>query len=819
MIFSRKPIFLCTWILLAALMFQSCIPYKKNKFLFVFNRISVKHPPKDTSTPFVFGNEIEIQHGVISKDEENRLESELDTYWDDTIKAKSVQQFGIFYRIKNPQRFDTIGLARSRYFMNSYLQSQGYYHAQLKDTFRIDTFHSGRPSQQYRVTPVMYINPGKRLRFDSLAYQLVDTLNAPSDSVLHRLALRVQNESLLKKNDPYSKQVIASELDRLISWFREHGYYRINREHLAALVDTTDQLIDSLIIDPFELARRTAEAAERRRQFPTADVTIMQATQAKDIPFDTTVLTRYYIGNVHYYPQTNAKEIPDSILLRENLNQQQRGNVSMKYPGTKPQFELNPLERHTYLTKGSYYDERLYFRTLNAMAQMGPWQQVDVRDSVRNDTVDFHIFLTPHPKQRIKADFELTRSTGDFASSNNLFGIGGNLTYLHRNVGHKAIQFAPFVRAGVELNLGGKEKLLQTTQFGTGLAATFPRLLFIRQKKEKTFDGARTVLNLNGSYTDRFDFFRLRSFTVNLSWEYRRGAWATTIKPNVELYGLDTLKGLKDAFNTNPFLRNAFNTGSVAGFIITHNRVWVGKGKAKTNHQLRFGVELAGLPVWVESLYGGNKLRDNYYNYGKLEAEWTMRTQRRKTTRVGRLFMGIGYNFSSDPKAGKTLPFFKQFIAGGPNSMRAWGLRQLGLGSSVTSESAPDFKDRFGDLQLEANYEFRFPVWDFGGAKLSSALFADAGNIWNLKEDPADPKANFDFKRFFNGDDIAIAAGIGLMRLNVANFILRVDLAYKLKDPVRKANNGWPDLKNFWKNEYGTNNYAFQIGIGMPFYF
>ncbi|MFX8554495.1 hypothetical protein ABTM01_20540, partial [Acinetobacter baumannii] len=64
-----------------------------------------------------------------------------------------------------------------------------------------------------------------------------------------------------------------------------------------------------------------------------------------------------------------------------------------------------------------------------------------------------------------------------------------------------------------------------------------------------------------------------------------------------------------------------------------------------------------------------------------------------------RAFGGIGINYGGDSIIGPTLPFFKQFSAGGPNSMRAWVLRQLGLGSSNISEKDPAlnaFRDRFG---------------------------------------------------------------------------------------------------------------------------
>jgi len=78
--------------------------------------------------------------------------------------------------------------------------------------------------------------------------------------------------------------------------------------------------------------------------------------------------------------------------------------------------------------------------------------------------------------------------------------------------------------------------------------------------------------------------------------------------------------------------------------------------------------------------------------------------------------------------------FFKQFFAGGPTSMRAWGLRLLGLGSSLVSDTSSSFRDRYGDMQLEVNIEYRFPIAHFSSMNLGGALFTDMGNIWNVRK-------------------------------------------------------------------------------------
>jgi outer membrane protein assembly factor BamA len=212
-----------------------------------------------------------------------------------------------------------------------------------------------------------------------------------------------------------------------------------------------------------------------------------------------------------------------------------------------------------------------------------------------------------------------------------------------------------------------------------------------------------------------------------------------------------------------------------------------------------------------------------------LEAEYRKLINYPKSSLAFRGFGGLGYNYHYTQRYGNTLPFYKQFIGGGPNSMRAWGLRLLGLGSSLVSDTAKDFRDRYGDMQLEGNVEYRFNLAQFSSVKIGSAFFLDMGNIWNIHKNDSVPNSDFDLRRLWQ--DWAIGVGTGI-RLDFSYFLIRVDFGIKIKDPAQyQVNNGWV-IKDFtWKNylysvkNTGTgdyepaprNNYAFQLGIGLPF--
>jgi outer membrane protein assembly factor BamA len=282
------------------------------------------------------------------------------------------------------------------------------------------------------------------------------------------------------------------------------------------------------------------------------------------------------------------------------------------------------------------------------------------------------------------------------------------------------------------------------------------------------------------------------------------------------MYQLNKFAKLDNLLALNPFLRSSFNDGNVMSQTFTYLHTAPSKKYNNQHNYIKIGIEEAGA---ITNLIPS--LNQNIYTYIKAELELRKSITLSYSEWAFRFMGGYGNNYSNDKRLGGALPFFKQFTAGGPYSMRAWGLRQLGLGSSNfydTSKTSQNF-DRFGDVQLEANIEYRFNLFQWGSYKLGSAIFADMGNIWNARDSEADPKAGFQLDRLYK--DLAIGVGTGL-RFDFNYFIVRIDYALKMKDPTRTVNNGWLDLKNIqWSevkpNSMKVNNYAWQFGIGLPF--
>ena len=145
--------------------------------------------------------------------------------------------------------------------------------------------------------------------------------------------------------------------------------------------------------------------------------------------------------------------------------------------------------------------------------------------------------------------------------------------------------------------------------------------------------------------------------------------------------------------------------------------------------------------------------------------------------------------------------------------MRAWGIRRLGPGSSIKSFASTDAPDRFGDMRLEFNAEYRFFIASISTFTLNGALFGDIGNVWFLKPNPDFPNGNFQINRLWK--DIAIGTGTGL-RIDFSNFLkIRFDYAFKVKNPTPDISN--PGEQNQWFYKWQLLGGQLQFGIDYPF--
>lgn len=745
----------------------------------------VKKPPENK--PFVYQTNVKVQNAATSA-EKNQLEARLVDQLDDSLRVRT-KSYPLWNTITRPPVFDTVNIERTKGYMSALMRSLGYFAANITDTYYIK-----KVSNQQRVTIDFTVVPGKNLKLDSVDY----ALTTPE---WQQLAIANRNASILKKNGPYSKAAVAQELDRMIILLRNNGYYKVTKEDIYAEVDTVVEALIDPTIDPFEQLQLLEQLKERREN-PTIDVIIKQR------PADTSHTRPFYIGKVTIYPDVPAADTFQAV----RMDTVQIGNFYIISRSDK--FHRRFLTQYSALKPGTIYRQDNYFKTINSFNQLGAWQQanVDVFENLNNDsTLDVEITLYPAKKFTSILDLELSRNNANTASADlvavsNLFGLGFNVGIRNRNFMRQSVQTTTNARIGVELG----KNVFQTVQTSLSHNIYFPKIhspRWLPPKRRDSLDLARTFITTNVAYTDRSNFFQLFSANLGFGWEWGRGnhSWLFRIA-NLEYTHLNESDSLDNLQERIPYLKYAFNDGLVSSTQLSYR---LQKQAGRHFNAVRIGLEQSGLG-WgsIRSIDIDAKL----FRFVRIDGDFRHWIQYKKSALAFRLFGGFGFAYgdSSATVKEKTLPFFKQYVAGGPNSMRAWQVRQLGWGSNIPKDDT-SFRDRFGDIQLEANVEYRFQLGTLpGGIKIGSAFYVDAGNIWLRKTfgDPDLQNAEFNLGRL--GKDLAIGTGTGL-RVDFNYFLIRLDYAYKVKDPQRQVDS------DKWFYNWKLFNGQLQLGINYPF--
>jgi len=242
--------------------------------------------------------------------------------------------------------------------------------------------------------------------------------------------------------------------------------------------------------------------------------------------------------------------------------------------------------------------------------------------------------------------------------------------------------------------------------------------------------------------------------------------------------------------------------------IFSSNYTYTQNNKSGINdnsfYQFRFNLESAGnLLSGLSYLFPFNQNDNNnllvfgvpYSQYVKTEFDFIKHWDlNRSNVLAFRSFFGIAIPYGNS----ESIPFVRSYFAGGSNDNRAWFPYSLGPGSS---RDVNDFNE--ANLKLAFNLEYRFPIV----GNIKGALFADAGNIWNVWDNVDDPAKTF--SGFDSLTDIALGTGFGL-RYDFTYFVFRVDAGFKTYNPAEVPSKRW-------FREYNFGNAVLQIGINYPF--
>ncbi|MBN8643181.1 MAG: BamA/TamA family outer membrane protein [Flavobacteriales bacterium] len=205
---------------------------------------------------------------------------------------------------------------------------------------------------------------------------------------------------------------------------------------------------------------------------------------------------------------------------------------------------------------------------------------------------------------------------------------------------------------------------------------------------------------------------------------------------------------------------------------------------------------IAKLSKQLDTQEGANTFLDvEYSQYLKSEFEYIKHWDLgKKKVFAIRSFFGIAVPYGNSDD----IPFSRSYFAGGTNDIRAWQPYSLGPGKSG---GILDFNE--ANMKMSVNAEFRFNIFK----SFNGALFADAGNIWNVFDAVEDE--NYQFRGIKSLETIALGTGFGL-RYDFGLFVFRTDLGFKTYNPSI-------DLEQKWFRELNLSKSVINIGINYPF--
>ncbi len=601
---------------------------------------------------------------------------------------------------------------------------------------------------------------------------LIENYTVETDSLaIYQAIKNTLQESIIEKNMRFNLNALKVERERIDRDLKLEGYYNFNSDFLIFEADTNQH--DKRRFDLFLRLKN-------------------EAPQASLIPYrirKVEVHPNYIIGN-------------DSITETETLLH------NKSYLQGELFFKPHRLDPFILLEEGEYYSPDKSRNTSRRLGSIGAYRfvniQYEVIDSLttpEEGALKASIFLSPMKKRVLRTEIQAV------SKSNNFAGPGIVATLSNRNIFKGGELFNVSVNFGYEMQIaGGSQAGLHTIQAGIEPELIFPRMLFPIDINTDFFKYSipKTRIGLGMQYQNRSELYSLvgTTFTYGYLWNANRYV-SHQINPfSINyLHLAKTSPQFEEILEDNPFLRNSLDQKFIAG--LTYSFLYNGLIDQHKTHQLFFNTTLDVAGNLVNLISGGGDtprefLGLEYAQYAKVDVDirYHLKVGSAQTIAT-RVFAGIGIPYGNS----EVLPFAKQYYSGGPFSVRAFRIRSLGPGNYDPSQSSDtgSFFDQTGNLRLEANLEYRFPIVSF----LKGALFADAGNVWNTSENTlTGGKFSSDFT-----DELGIGVGIGL-RVDIQSFVIRFDLASPIHTPYLPVGERW---------YFDYKNPILNFAIGYPF--
>jgi len=750
------------------------------------------------------------------------------------LSAKQVDRLGQSFLYKGIHEFlkntgeppvviDTAKTKKSLLRLKFYYFNNGYFN--VATDYSIDSVARKKAKINYIITT------GPAYTLDTIK----TNIKTPALDSLYR----TNNEpSFLKSGKQYKTADFEDEKNRLTTYFRNHGAYFFQPTYVTFDIDTIgkkNKADVTLIVNNNNIQERDSSRTEPFKLYKISDVNIYTDYSAANAKTKITDSTTY--NNFNLYSHKKLKYKPRAITDAVFIN---KGSVFSDTRTTLSSRYLNNLKIFNY--PSIQYE-------------------VDKRDSTAQSLIA-NVYLTPRKKYSFGASLDVTHSNIQD------FGIGASISETIRNVFNRAetLEISARLNVGSSKDMANpNDNFFNVSEYGIDMKLNFPRILlpfgtekiipkrmipstsiaagFSKQRNigldKENFTGgiaynwspkrnntaklellnAQFVRNLNPSnyfrvYTSSYNELNNIASTYNTdasnldddgNLRIPDGANnftkevltdKTALKPgDAEYKDVESIEERRIRLTENDFiLATSYTFTKTTKKDLADNTFYQFKTKIESAGTLLSAISsIAKLPQNANGNYEIFNLE--YSEYIKTEFDYIKHWDfgKEKVLAV-RSFFGIAIPFGNS----NYIPFSRSYYSGGSNDNRAWQPYSLGPGST---NAANDFNE--ANMKIAMSAEFRFKI--FGDVK--GAIFADAGNIWNVLDNVIDNKARFN--NLNDLDEIALGSGFGL-RYDLSFFVIRLDLGFKTYNPAHEKGDRW-------FKEYNFGHSVLNFGINYPF--
>ncbi len=675
--------------------------------------------------------------------------------------------------------------------MQLYLNRRGYFDAKV----------SYEVKYKKKTADINYnVNTGQIYTYNNI---VVQTDNPDFIRILNENA----NSAFIKKGKAVDESVFQQEKLRIAKLFRNNGYAFFSPNMIGNLEgDSTGNQIDATykILPP-------NDTVSQHQKFYIGDVFVFLNASADNAINE---VSDSLVKGIHFYALNNDFKIKASALA----------NI-------------------IYLKKGDLFQQDNYDKTSQQFVNYEIMRFFSIKPFVNPnspDSIHFNIFLTTKKPIELNMQVDLSFSNLSY-SVGNLIGTALNTSIKHKNFRKNAEIFIARLEGGIEFNPFYKEIPFINTLNINGLSEwNIPRFVDpfklwqrfntipiikgeLYRSKNRFYttlrEKATTKFGIGYNYFTSINFYTYHSFNVNFGYKL---PYSKNLNYEINQIGVNYLRptfsdNFSEILENNIFLQRSFGKQLFTGFLfkdfsITYTKTpnlfgesWWVRGELEQS-----GLEVLGVNAITNIFRDSSKIftidNTEFAHFWKVRMEGRYTRKLLNNTIVAfRLATGLATPYG---KFTRVVPYPRQFYLGGPNSIRAWRIRELGAGSYQNPESTnigfPFYQA--GDIMFEFNCEYRFDIfW-----RLKSALFIEGGNIWTLKTETARPGSKIS-KNFYK--EIAIGTGIG-WRFDFTFFVLRLDMGYKVRNPF-KVNGSYWAYNSFDDLKFKDFNY--NLAVGFPF--